>query len=181
MFPTIRRSLESFIEDEEGNIPRNKLLAIGTVIVVMSLVFGSETLAAHGSHSSHSSHASHASTSYHRSHSSHSDHGSHASHGSHTSHSNTAIHSNSNYSAAGDYGTPLAPTAKSIAGVQSAPIVDSESLWKSTTSQEFATPVDSLPYKSIPALSIPLETPQLTIPNTELLIPLATPSTQELE
>ena len=38
LFPTIQKSLESLIEDEEGNIPAGKLLTIGTLIVLLSSV-----------------------------------------------------------------------------------------------------------------------------------------------
>lgn len=100
-FPEVKKSIEDFIADEDGNITRSKLAVIGTMVMVMSLLMVTDTYAAHGSHVSHSS------VSYTRSHtnhssSSHSDHGSHASHISHTSHSNSASHSNSQYSSEGD-------------------------------------------------------------------------------
>lgn len=130
IFPDLRKSLNDLIEDEEGNIPGNKLLMIGTLVLVMSQLLSIDALARHSSHVSHSSHSSHVSGSggYHGSHSSHASHTSHtsasyhesgseapahssapvhssaphSSHASHTSHSNTAVHSNSAYSAEGD-------------------------------------------------------------------------------
>lgn len=120
LFPSIKHSISTFIEDEEGSIPAQKVAMIGTMVVVLTVMLAREAFAAHGSHRSHSSHKSHASTSYirsHGNHGSHSSHDSHESHGSHTSHSNTASHSNSNYSAAGDNGAVAAPSASSISGV----------------------------------------------------------------
>ena len=109
-FPKIQKSITDFIKDEDGNITRNKLLSIGTMVVVLSAILSIDVYAKHGSHSSHSS------TSYVRGHSnSHSSHSNfHSSHASHTSHSNTVAHSNSNYSAGGDYTVPTAPTASAI-------------------------------------------------------------------
>ncbi len=110
IFPTIQRKIDSFIEDEEGNIPAGKLLTIGTLLVLLSSILGMTALAGHSSHSSHSSHTSHSSTSSHRSHVSHTSHrnthgnshGSHASHASHSnahsSHASHASHSNSHSS-----------------------------------------------------------------------------------
>lgn len=120
-FPKVSKSIEDFILDEDGNITRNRLVAIGTMIVLMSLLTGLEVLAKHGSHRSHSSHESHSSTAYirnhtnHASHSDHYSHSSHASHSSHTSHSNTASHSNSIYSAEGD--VAYGPAVSDIPGV----------------------------------------------------------------
>ncbi len=118
-FPQIKKSIQSFIEDEEGNIPASKLLTIGTLVLLLGTLLSVDVFAKHGSHKSHGSRGSHSSSSYHRSHGSHSNsHSSHASfhgsHASHASHSNTASHSNANYSIGGDYGTPVAPSAYSI-------------------------------------------------------------------
>lgn len=104
-FPTIKKSIEDLINDEEGNIPRGKLITIGSTLMLMGMIMGIDVYATHGSHKSHSSHSS---TSYVRSHTSHGSHTSHASHassqtsdaGSHASHSNThssaPAHVNSN-------------------------------------------------------------------------------------
>lgn len=92
LFPTIKKSIEDLINDEEGNIPRGKLVMLGSTIMLMGMIMGIDVFAAHSSHRSHSSHSSHSSTSYHRSHVSHTSHSSgydHSSHGSHSSHSNT--------------------------------------------------------------------------------------------
>ena len=88
-FPQIKREIINFIEDEEGNITRGKMLTVGSLVVLMGLIAGID---AYAKHSSHKSHSSHSSTSYHRSHVSHTSHkssNSHSSHGSHGSHSNT--------------------------------------------------------------------------------------------
>ena len=86
-FPHIQKAVTDFMYDQEGNIPRNKIMSIGSMLLIMAFLLGEEAFAAHGSHSSHSSHESHAS------HSSGSTHSSHAS--STTTHSNaTPAHSN---------------------------------------------------------------------------------------
>ena len=97
LFPSIKKSITDLINDEEGNIPRTKLVIMGSTIMLMGMVMGLDVFSAHRSHSSHSSHSS---TSYHRSHTSHSSHRSHSSssHGSHSSHSS---HSNSSHSSGG--------------------------------------------------------------------------------
>ena len=139
-FPHVKRTIENFINDEDGNITRNKLLMVGSMVVLLGTLYSFNVFADHNSHSSHSStsyvrnhsnsHGSHSNayTTSHGSHSSHSNalpgHSSssanttHATHSSHASHSNTASHSNSNYSTAGDSLTPTAPKASAIEGVK---------------------------------------------------------------
>lgn len=58
LFPEIKKSIEDFIYEEEGNITRNKVIAMGTMMLILSLMMYDEVFAAHRSHSSHSSHAS---------------------------------------------------------------------------------------------------------------------------
>ncbi len=94
--PRIKKSISDFMYEEEGNIPRSKMLTIGSMLVLLSMIFLSdEAFAKHGSHSSHGSHGSHGShsSSSHVSHGSHSSHvsGDHSSHGSgvHFSHDNS--------------------------------------------------------------------------------------------
>lgn len=114
-FPKVKKSINDFIQDEEGNVTRGKLVTVGTMIVIMSIVSSLEAFAAHGSHVSHSSHASHSSGAYSKSYSGtpiHGSHTSHASHNSHTSHSNSISHSNSLYSSEGD--VSYAPAASNI-------------------------------------------------------------------
>ena len=102
--PQIDKSIKDLIKDEEGSVPRSRLVTIGSMIILMGLLTSIDAYAGHSSHrshSSHSSHTSHSSSSYHRSHVSHtshtsSTHGSHSnSHGSHASHS-SHINSNTN-------------------------------------------------------------------------------------
>lgn len=154
MFPKLKKNIENLIEDQEGNIPANKLLMIGTLVVVFGSLMATEVFAAHRSHSSHSSHSSHGSGS-HGSHSNHGSHESHQSHQSHTSHSNTASHSNSLYSSEGDV-TYSAPSASKVPGI-SVPAVE-------TTQETFALPnvnqniemPNSTPTSSImPSLGVP--------------------------
>lgn len=81
-FPQIRKGIEDFIQEEEGNISRSKVAMIGSMMVILGVMLADSNIyAAHRSHSSHSSHRSHSSHSSHRS----STHGSHASHSSSTS------------------------------------------------------------------------------------------------
>lgn len=167
IFPKVKRSIENLIEDEEGNIPTHRLLAIGTIIVLMSNFLAIESFAKHSSHKSHSSHSSHVSGS-HGSHNNHGSHESHVSHGSHTSHSNTASHSNSNYSAAGDYGTPKAPAASSITGIKVPTISSTADVVLPTVNADIAAPEATPVVGAVPALSIPLPTPQTDIPSAEL-------------
>lgn len=106
LLPKIRKSIEDFLYEEEGNITRNRVLMIGSMMLIMGAILSMDALAAHSSHSSHKSHSSHSSGAYHRSHVSHTSHSSsqshsshsshssgHSSHGSHSSHSNVS-HSN---------------------------------------------------------------------------------------
>ena len=90
--PHIKESISNFLYDEEGNISRSKILAVGSMMIVMGVLLGTEASAAHRSHSSHRTHSSHRSGS----HSSHSTHSTHSNHGSHTTHSNHSTHSTHN-------------------------------------------------------------------------------------
>ena len=85
LVPKIKNSIEDFLYEEEGNITRNKILSVGSMMLIMGVLLATEAFAAHTSHRSHSSHSSHKS---HSSHSSHSNtHSSHSNLGSY--HSNT--------------------------------------------------------------------------------------------
>ena len=101
-FPEIKKSIKNYLYEEEGNITRNKLLMVGSLAVIMSVLFALDAEAGHRSHSSHSSHrssshgsghGSHVSHQSHQSHQSGSGHSSHSS-SSHGSHSSSAAHSN---------------------------------------------------------------------------------------
>lgn len=117
LFPKLMKNIGDLIEDEEGNIPGNKLLMLGTMIIVLGNMLTMDAFAAHRSHRSHSSHRSGS----HGNHGNHSNHGSHVSHQSHTSHSNTSSHSNSLYSAEGDV-TYSAPSASKVPGIAVPPV-----------------------------------------------------------
>ena len=122
LFPKIKKSVTDLIHDEEGNIPRSKLVMIGSTIMLMGMMMGIDTLAAHSSHRSHSSHYSHASTSYHRSHVSHSSHtsgyhGSHDNtHSSHASHDNTHASHNNTHSNVAHVNSNTTPSHMNTAG-----------------------------------------------------------------
>lgn len=148
-FPSIKKSIDTFIQDEDGSITRSKLITIGSLMIILGSIY---SLTVHADHSSHQSHSSHSSTSYYRGHVSHTSHTSHTSsathgshgshsntvhsnhsssthsahsnaphnsHSSHTSHSNTSTHSNSHYSYAGDYTGPTAPDINTIKPIKS--------------------------------------------------------------
>lgn len=63
-FPKVKKSITDFLYEEEGNIPRNKLLTLGSMILLLSILYADEAFAGHRSHSSHSSHGSHGSSSH---------------------------------------------------------------------------------------------------------------------
>ena len=97
LFPKAKKGIENFLTDQEGNIPRNKILTVGVMTILLGIIFAQDAFAAHRSHSSHRSHQSHRShsNSGHRSHYSHSS----SSHGSsHNSHSNVTTQHNSHSS-----------------------------------------------------------------------------------
>lgn len=95
LFPKIIKSIEDFLYEEEGNITRNKVLTIGSMMLIMGVILGTDAFAAHRSHSSHKSHSSHSSHS-----SGSGGHSSHESHVSHTSHVSSSGGSHSSHSSA---------------------------------------------------------------------------------
>ena len=164
-FPQIEKSLTDFLNDEDGNITRNKLVSIGSLILLMSILSLDNVFAAHSSHSSHrshSSHESHSSTAYirdhtnhgsHSDHSSHSDHGSHSSHSSHTSHSNTSSHSNSAYSEEGDvtYGPKVTEIPKvAVAPVDNVELLGIEDQVTADNAQEATTSILNMDLPEVP-------------------------------
>ena len=154
LFPRIMKNIENLIEDEEGNVPGNKLLMLGTMVIILGNMLAIDVLAAHSSHRSHSSHSSHSSGS-HGNHSNHGSHGSHASHQSHTSHSNTTSHSNSLYSAEGDVNYS-APAASRVPGVQTPPVAVTEDTFVlPEVNQNIEMPNGTPTSSIIPAFGVP--------------------------
>lgn len=94
-FPEIKKSIQNYLYEEEGNITRNKLLMVGSLAVVMSVLFALDAEAGHRSHSSHSSHRSSSHGSGHESHVSHQSHQSGSGHSSHSSSSHSSHSSGS--------------------------------------------------------------------------------------
>ncbi len=76
-------SISDFLLNEEASIPKGQLLAIGSLMVVLSCVLGVQDASAW--------HSSHSNWGY-PNHSSHSSHSSHASHASHANHANSLMH-----------------------------------------------------------------------------------------
>ena len=170
IFPEFQKNIENLIEDEEGNIPGNKLLALGTMIIILGSLMTMDAFAAHRSHSSHSSHrshSSHSSGSHGNSHSNHGSHESHQSHQSHTSHSNTGSHSNARYSAEGDV-TYSAPAAQNVPNISTPPV--------EMTADTFALPdVNGTPISSIlPAFAVPASTASTKIDTKDINVPAST-------
>lgn len=104
IFPHVKRVISDFLNDEEGNIPRSKVLTVGSMLIILGILLADDAFAKHSSHRSHSSHTSHSSGSsgIHSSHNSHESHTSHTSStgthsNSHSSHSSAAVHNNSIY------------------------------------------------------------------------------------
>ncbi len=98
LFPHVKHSVESFLFDEEGNIPRSKILTIGSMMIILSMLFTEKAYAFHRTHSSHRTHSTHRTHSSHSSgghttHYTHSTHSTHSTHGTHNTHSNHSTHS----------------------------------------------------------------------------------------
>lgn len=79
-FPHVQKTVDDFLSDEEGNIPMSKVLTIGSMIMILGILFAEDVFAEHSSHRSHSSHSSHSSGGGGYGHSSHVSHSSHSSH-----------------------------------------------------------------------------------------------------
>ena len=98
--PAIIKKISDFLYEEEANISRKKIISVGTLIVLATILLSEDIFAKHYSHSSHSSHSSHVSSSHgsshsnHYSHQSHQSHSSHVSSGGHSSHSSSVGHTN---------------------------------------------------------------------------------------
>lgn len=103
-FPDIQKSISDYLYEEEGNITRNKLLMVGSMAVVMSVLFALEADAGHGSHKSHKAHTSHQSGGHSSGHSNHGSHESHTSSSAHSSHGSSS-HSNHSSSVASHHNT----------------------------------------------------------------------------
>lgn len=132
----IKSSIEDFLYDEEGNITRNRVLTVGSMMLLMGLVFASDVFATHSSHRSHSSHSSHSSGS--------GGHSSHSSHESHSSHSSGSTHSShSSSSGSGDYGTRSTPVQEdplpTVGSLKTPPASDSLS-FDGNIATEFTLP-----------------------------------------
>lgn len=92
-FPDIPKSISDYLYEEEGNITRNKLLMVGSLSVVLSVLFALEAEAGHGSHKSHKSHTSHSSGVHTQTDNSHNSHSS----SSHTNSIKQTSHSNATH------------------------------------------------------------------------------------
>ena len=140
-FPEIKKSIQNYLYEEEGNITRNKLLMVGSLAVVMSVLFALDAEAGHRSHSSHSSHRS----------SSHgSGHGSHVSHQSHQSGSGHSSHSSSSHSSHSSGSTAHSSAAHSNTSAAATTPTYPEVLIPQQTHDTPA--MGTLPVPAIPAL-----------------------------
>ncbi len=174
LFPTFAKSIENLIEDEEGNIPGNKLLMLGTMIIVLGSMVSAEVFAKHRSHSSHKSHSSHRSHSSgshgnHYSHSSHESHQSHTSHGN-SSHSNSATHGSSSHSNA----VSSAPSASKIPGIASPVTSSKEAFTLPEVNQNLKVPNSTPTSGVMPAFGVPAATPGVKMETSEIKEPSIT-------
>ena len=163
MFPKFKKNISDLIEDEEGNIPGNKLLMLGTMIVVLGSMMQMDAVqAVHGSHKSHASHQSGSSGSHgnanHSSHRSHSSHSSHSNHSNHASHSNgtSGTYTGSGSFAGGSSSNSAASAAASVPTIKSAPATANADTFKlaginQTIQLPNGTPTSSV----IPTLAVP--------------------------
>ena len=181
LFPEFKKSIENLIEDEEGNIPGGKLLALGTMIIILGSLMSVDAFAGHRSHSSqrsHSSHRYHSSGSHGNSHSNHGSHESHQSHQSHTSHSNTGSHSNSRYSAEGDV-TYSAPAASSVPTISTPAVEMTADTFKLPDVNQNIQLPNGTPISSIlPAFAVPAST---VAPKMESIDPNTPSATETVE
>ena len=47
LFPSIVKSLDDFLYEEEGNITRNNIVAMGTMVLILSLLMMDDAFAGH--------------------------------------------------------------------------------------------------------------------------------------
>ena len=142
IFPHIKKAVEDFMYDQEGNIPRNKVLTVGSMLLVLGILLSDEAFAAHGSHSSH------------RSHSSHSSHASHASGGS--------THGNSSHSSAPAHSNAPAHTSHSNAGPSLSTLNAMEAPVAGDTVGDMSVVAGIIGVNSIPPDTTPVDMPDGT-------------------
>ena len=159
-FPKVKKSITDFLYEEEGNIPRNKLLTLGSMILLLSILYADEAFAGHRSHSSHSSHGSHGSSSH------GSSHGSHSSHESHSSHQSVS-HSS--------HGSVAAPTHNSSTIITNPP---TSRVTPKPTAKPTATPKPTVKSTATPKPTVkPTATPHFTsLPNNNAAMPTTGPT-----
>ncbi|MBX4264480.1 His-Xaa-Ser repeat protein HxsA3 [Clostridium estertheticum] len=59
IFPKISKSISDYLYEEEGNISREKVLFIGSLLIIVGIMIRPiKAFAGHGSHASHASHVS---------------------------------------------------------------------------------------------------------------------------
>lgn len=163
MFPKFKKNISDLIEDEEGNIPGNKLLMLGTMIVVLGSMMQMDAVqAVHGSHKSHASHQSGSSGSHgnanHSSHRSHSSHSSHSNHSNHASHSNgtSGTYTGSGSFAGGSSSNSAASAAASVPTIKSAPATANADTFKLAGMNQTIQLPNGMPASSaIPTLAVP--------------------------
>ena len=148
LFPKIKNDLVNLIEDEEGNVPGKKLLALGPMVVILGSIMTMEALAGHSSHKSHSSHSSSSGSS------GSSYHGSHSSHSSHTSNASTG-HS-SGVSTSSSMSTSKIPT------IVDPPVTSSADTFKLPDINQHIDVPNSTPTSGIAIpMSVPTTTPDI--------------------
>lgn len=184
LFPTIKKSIETLIEDQEGNIPANKLLVLGTMMVVLGGILSVDAFAAHSSHRSHSSHSSHSSgtSSYHESHVSHQSHESHSSGSNYYDYNdrggtsgNANTHSNSTHSSHSS-GPDITPG--DVHKVNTAISATDGSMQIKGISTKLQTPDITPATGVIPAVATPASMPETHLAHGENAVPPVTESVE---
>ena len=165
LFPHVKKTVEDFLFDEEGNIPRSKILTIGSMMIVLSLLLPENTVSAHRSHSSHRTHSTHSShrsgghathythsshTTHSNGHYTHSTHGTHSTHSSHSNgHTSHGTHSNhSTHSTHSNHSTHN-NAAPEISKLEIQPPIKNDNIAVDTTEEiklpmDVETPIDSI-------------------------------------
>ena len=169
-FPKVKKSITDFLYEEEGNIPRNKLLTLGSMILLLSILYADEAFAGHRSPSSHSSHGSHGSSSH------GSSHGSHSSHESHSSHQSVS-HSSHGSVAAPTHNSSTIITNPPTSRVTPKPTAKPTATPKPTV-KPTATPKPTVKPTATPKPTVkPTATPHLTsLPNNNAAMPTTVPT-----
>ena len=139
-FPELKRSIDDFLEDEEGSITRKKALMLGSMILVFGLAMAQDVYATHRTHYTHRTHSTHRTSNHHGSHTSHVSYSDSSNYGSTTTRSGRDW---PDLSSVQTIKTPELPTKESVAGITSLQLEQVNSLNHQTPADTTGTDVDS--------------------------------------